>query len=205
MRDTREKVLLVSLRLFAKEGYEATSVSRIAGELGLTKGALYRHYPNKQAIFESILAKMEELDAVRAEEFALPEGTLEQMEEKYRAASLAQLIAYTKAQIRYWAQDDFAAPFRRMLTVEQYRSEEMAALYQQYLAGGPVGYVADLLASMGVADAKREAMRFCAPMTLALQMFDGAADVQAVLSEADACYDAQEKELMEKINRREKT
>ena len=58
MKDTRENILLVSLRLFAQEGYEAVSVSQIAGELGLTKGALYRHYANKQAIFESILQAM---------------------------------------------------------------------------------------------------------------------------------------------------
>ena len=64
MKDTRENILLVSLRLFAQEGYEAVSVSQIAGELGLTKGALYRHYANKQAIFESILQKMEQLSAV---------------------------------------------------------------------------------------------------------------------------------------------
>ena len=51
MKDTRENILLVSLRLFAQEGYEAVSVSQIAGELGLTKGALYSHYANKQAIF----------------------------------------------------------------------------------------------------------------------------------------------------------
>lgn len=71
MKDTRENILLVSLRLFAQEGYEAVSVSQIAGELGLTKGALYRHYANKQAIFESILQKMEQLDAERAQAFEL--------------------------------------------------------------------------------------------------------------------------------------
>ena len=79
MKDTRENILLVSLRLFAQEGYEAVSVSQIAGELGLTKGALYRHYANKQAIFESILQKMEQLDAERAQAFELPEGTVQDM------------------------------------------------------------------------------------------------------------------------------
>ncbi|MFQ9243206.1 MULTISPECIES: TetR family transcriptional regulator [Lachnospiraceae] len=29
------------------QGYEAVSVSRIAGTLGMTKGALYRHYENE--------------------------------------------------------------------------------------------------------------------------------------------------------------
>ena len=42
--NTKEKILVTALRLFAVYGYEAVSVSRIAGELGITKGALYKHY-----------------------------------------------------------------------------------------------------------------------------------------------------------------
>ena len=37
----------VKLHLFAKNGYEAVSVSRIARTFGMAKGALYRHYENK--------------------------------------------------------------------------------------------------------------------------------------------------------------
>ena len=44
--NTKEKILVTALRLFAVYGYEAVSVSRIAGELGITKGALYKHYKN---------------------------------------------------------------------------------------------------------------------------------------------------------------
>ena len=50
MTDTKEKILTASLKLFSKRGYEAVSVSEIAGELGITKGALYRHYKNKREI-----------------------------------------------------------------------------------------------------------------------------------------------------------
>ena len=95
MKDTRENILLVSLRLFAQEGYEAVSVSQIAGELGLTKGALYRHYANKQAIFESILQKMEQLDAERAQAFELPEGTVQDMPQSYEIAKPEALCAFS--------------------------------------------------------------------------------------------------------------
>ncbi len=39
---------------------------------------------------------------------------------------------------RYWTEEEFPSCFRRMLTLEQYRSAEMSALYQQYLAAGPL-------------------------------------------------------------------
>ena len=52
MMNTKEKILVAALRLFAVNGYEAVSVSQIAGELGITKGALYKHYKNKRDIFK---------------------------------------------------------------------------------------------------------------------------------------------------------
>ncbi len=57
MSSTKEKILVTALKLFAQDGYEAVSVSKIAGELGMTKGALYKHYKNKCDIFEKSLNK----------------------------------------------------------------------------------------------------------------------------------------------------
>ena len=55
MNQIKEKIMQTALHLFARDGYEAVSVSAIAGELGMTKGALYKHYANKRAIFDSIV------------------------------------------------------------------------------------------------------------------------------------------------------
>ena len=73
MTDTKERILQTALRLFAEDGYEAVSVSTIAGELGMTKGALYKHYKNKQDIFDSIVARMEQRDAEQAGDYEVPE------------------------------------------------------------------------------------------------------------------------------------
>ena len=72
MKDTKERILLSALELFARYGYDATSVSRIAEAVGLTKGALYRHYEDKAAILRAILARMEADDAAFAGRFDLP-------------------------------------------------------------------------------------------------------------------------------------
>ena len=50
--------------------------------------------------------------------------------------------------------DEFAAQFRKMLTLEQHRSGEMMRLYQQYLVSGPLRYTAELLGGMGVSCAE---------------------------------------------------
>ena len=77
MGDTKEAILTTALQLFAGNGYEAVSVSEIAGALGMTKGALYKHYKNKRDIFDHILIRMEQRDAEQAGNCEIPEGTLE--------------------------------------------------------------------------------------------------------------------------------
>ena len=122
MSDTKKSILLSALGLFARDGYEAVPVSAIAGELGITKGALYKHYKNKRDIFDSIVSRMERHDAERANEFQMPTGSVSHMEEEYLRVTVDRLVEYGKAQFRYWTQDSFASSFRRMLTLEQYRS-----------------------------------------------------------------------------------
>lgn len=195
MSDTKEQILLSALRLFAKDGYEAVSVSMIAGELGMTKGALYRHYENKRAIFDSILARMEQMDAQRAEEHGVPTGTAKEMPEAYRRSSVDDIVDYAKEQFRYWTEDEFASCFRRMLTLEQYRSEEMARLYQQYLVSGPLMYMNDLMTGLKLAKPMKEAMSFYAPMFLLYSVYDGTEDKKAVLSLLDYIMETARRDL----------
>ena len=60
MSNRKEEILIAALNLFARDGYEAVSVSQIAGELDMTKGALYRHYKSKRDIFDCIVQRMEQ-------------------------------------------------------------------------------------------------------------------------------------------------
>lgn len=196
MSDTKEKILHESLKLFARDGYEAVSCSDIAGVLGITKGALYRHYKSKRDIFESILTEMERRDAERAAAFDLPEGTLSDMPEKYRTASADKLISFCKAQFDYWTVDGFASDFRRMLTVEQFRDDGMEALYRQYLSGGPLGYTADLLSAMGCADPQEKAWELYAHMFFGYSLYDGENDKESVRRALFARLDKMRDELI---------
>ncbi len=156
----------------------------------MTKGALYKHYTSKQAIFDSILARMAQQDAQQAQAFALPEAAYVQAPEAYGKASMVQIIAFSKAQFRYWTQDAFAAAFRRMLMLEQFRNTEMQRLYQQYLGAGPLDYVSDLLAALGFSQPRVQAAALYGPMYLLYSIYDGAADKNAVLDLAFQALDA---------------
>ena len=157
MLNSRENILLTALRLFSQNGYEAVSISDIAGALGLSKGAMYRHFKNKRDLFNQILLRMEEDDAQRAQAFSLPEEDKSVSPEKYAAASLERVLAFAEAQFAYWTADAFACPFRRMISLERYRSAEMGALYQNYLGAGPLNYTIDLFSSLNVPDSRGSA------------------------------------------------
>ena len=176
MSNRKEEILIVALHLFARDGYEAVSVSQIAGELGMTKGALYRHYKSKRDIFDCIVQRMEQQDGEQAGEYDMPQEDKEKMPEKYEAVSFDDFVEYSKSMFEYWTEDDFASSFRKMLTIEQFRSEEMQKLYQQYLVAGPASYVKDLFESIGIVNAKDKAARFYSVMFFYYSIYDGASD-----------------------------
>ena len=176
MGNRKEEILIVALHLFARDGYEAVSVSQIAGELDMTKGALYRHYKSKRDIFDSIVKRMEQQDSERARENEVPEESIEKTPEEYQNVSFDDFVEYSKSMFEYWTEDDFASSFRKMLTIEQFRSEEMQNLYQQYLVSGPAGYVKDLFKNMKIKDPEENAVKFYANMFFYYSLYDGAAD-----------------------------
>ena len=179
----KEEILIVALHLFARDGYEAVSVSQIAGELDMTKGALYRHYKSKRDIFDCIVQRMEQQDGEQATEYDMPQEDKEKTPEKYETVAVDDFVEYSKSMFEYWTEDDFASSFRKMLTIEQFRSEEMQNLYQQYLVAGPASYVKDLFESMGLTNAKDKATRFYAVMYFYYSIYDGAADKEHVKDE----------------------
>ncbi|WP_462421360.1 TetR/AcrR family transcriptional regulator [Salinicoccus sp. Marseille-QA3877] len=52
---TKEKILSVSKAHFASNGYEGTTLSMIAEDVGIRKPSLYSHYSSKADIFKDVL------------------------------------------------------------------------------------------------------------------------------------------------------
>lgn len=174
MCTTKEKILLTSLKLFAQDGYEAVSISKISGELGMAKSTLYKHYKNKRDIFDSIINRMDELDYERAREYNMPDGNMDEIIKGYREISIDKIRIYTEAQFKHWTEEEFPSLFRRMLTLEQYRNQEMADLYQKYLVSGPIDYMTYLFAGITgkKEEAKQLAIEFYGPIFLMYSLYD---------------------------------
>jgi AcrR family transcriptional regulator len=63
--DTKAEIRAVALELFARQGFDKTSLRQIAERLGVTKAALYYHYPSKNDLLLALLAPLhEDMDAL---------------------------------------------------------------------------------------------------------------------------------------------
>jgi AcrR family transcriptional regulator len=87
MADTRAEILKIAAQEFARRGYVATSVQRIATRVGLTKAAVLYHFPEKADLLQALATPLlealdrmvksaERLPAPRAR-WAIIEGLLD--------------------------------------------------------------------------------------------------------------------------------
>ena len=59
--------MVEATKLFARQGYHKTTVADIASAIGMTQGALFHHFANKQVLLEAVVDRLARgLDAYRA-------------------------------------------------------------------------------------------------------------------------------------------
>lgn len=146
--DTKREIIEKALELFAERGYDAVSVGEIAAAVGIKAPSLYNHYKNKQAIFEAIVedtAARYERDTDNLDvhvqdvtkDFAtFGHITVQALTEKVRGIFL------------YSLHDKNVSLFRKMMTIEQFRSPELAALYSARYVDRMVEYYANIFRNL---------------------------------------------------------
>ncbi|MER6002222.1 TetR/AcrR family transcriptional regulator C-terminal domain-containing protein [Nonomuraea angiospora] len=58
MGERRDQVLRAAIELLDEVGLDGLTMRRLAGRLGVQAGALYRHYPSKQALLDAMVAHL---------------------------------------------------------------------------------------------------------------------------------------------------
>jgi AcrR family transcriptional regulator len=91
--ERQQQLLAIAGRLFARRGFNGTSLRDIAEEAKITKAALYYHFPNKEALYEKIVlrgleALLEQVMAATARETTAVG--------KVRAFMLTSAVYYTR-------------------------------------------------------------------------------------------------------------
>jgi AcrR family transcriptional regulator len=58
-QSTREHLLDAARELFARDGYDATSIEAVLRRSSVSRGSLYHHFPDKKALFEAVLVRVQ--------------------------------------------------------------------------------------------------------------------------------------------------
>ena len=166
---TKERILYAALDLFSEKGYDGVGVDLIAENAGLKGPSLYRHYKGKEDIFNSLIDLVESHYA---------EGIDLKNERGKAPASMDELIENAMGRIQFTMHDDVIRKTRRVLAMEQFRSERMAELTTRYHLENLQGMYTNIFAGMmekGVLerdDPEYLALEFVAPVSLLIHMYD---------------------------------
>ena len=176
--NTKARILQKALELFSAQGYDAVSVGDIAKAVGIKAPSLYNHYPSKRAIFDAIVeetAAQCERDTGRIDIHVQDSARDVPV---FTAITADALVEKVRQIFDYSLHNETISRFRRMMTIEQFRSPELAELYTRRYVERLVAYHADLFRSLIAAgeivgeDADALAMMYVAPVITLIGICD---------------------------------
>ena len=183
--NTKREILNVALDLFSTQGFEATSISQIAEAVGIRKASLYSHFESKQAVLDALILQVLEGYAKQSL-FAKPKG---QVGDGACPITCDEVVSLVKSQINYILHDPFIRKARKMLTIEQFRNQELADLQTKQNYTDVMHYFTNLvicLQEQGVIDGddpELMAAQFCLPITVWINLCDREPDREAEVME----------------------
>ncbi len=183
--DTKRKILDKALELFSSRGYDAVSMGEIGRAVGIKAPSLYNHFPSKQAIFEGIVAATAaqyEADTgridIHVQDAARDIPVFTEITEDALLDKVRQIFDYS-------LHNETISRFRRMMTHEQFRSPELAALYTHRYVERVTAYHAGIFRSLMAAGQLRQedpdtlALLYAAPVITLIGICDRQPELEA--------------------------
>ena len=164
---TKIRILDAALVMFAENGYNGTNLRDLAAELGLSKSALYKHYANKEAIWNALLDRME---AYYAERF----GSVENLPKLPESGD--ELLAMTMKMIDFTVHDERIILTRKLLLTEQFHDERVCRLASKHFIYGTKSMFAAMFEKMMADRVMKQdnpemlAFIYTAPVTALIQL-----------------------------------
>ena len=107
--NTKDRILEVALDLFSKRGYSDVYVDEIASEVGIKAPSLYKHYKNKQEIFDSCVNMFYEKMTKIRNDLLLP-GTINS-DLSYSSVDTNMIVKFSISLFMFYLKDEVASKF----------------------------------------------------------------------------------------------
>ena len=176
--DTKQRILDKALELFSAQGYDAVSMGQIAAAVGIKAPSLYNHFPGKQAIFDALVASTAAQYEADTDKLDIHVQNAAQDIPVFTEITEDALFEKVRQIFEYSLHNETISRFRRMMSIEQFRSPELAALYSARYVERVVRYHAGIfrapLAAGEIAAEEPEAlaMLYVAPVLTLIGVCD---------------------------------
>lgn len=187
--DTRKRIIEKALELFSTRGYDAVSVGEIAKSVGIKAPSLYNHFPGKQAIFDAIVEETALQYQRDTDRIDIHVQNVAQDIPVFTEITEDALFEKVRQIFEYSLHNETVSRFRRMMTIEQFRSPELSALYSRRYVERMVAYHAGIFRSLIASgelraeDPDTMAMMYIAPVITLLGICDRQPEKEAACRE----------------------
>lgn len=126
---TKEKIVFEALKLFSRDGFEASSTRAIARSINCSDAVIYKHFKSKQEILDAIVEICSNRIIEKTSQIKLEEMCWKDVEK----ICLDMFIFQTS--------DEWIVSFRQLLVIEQFKNEELGKIYKEVFINKPLEYM----------------------------------------------------------------
>ena len=138
---TKDKILIEALSLFSVSGFSGVSVRDIAKAVGIRESAIYKHYKNKQQLFDTIV----EVSAGRID--SLQEELISKFNHNVNTKEVFPISIIQEIYCNiflFYLTDDVLSKFRRMMTIEHLKDNELNRKFKDMFIEKTLSYQSEV-------------------------------------------------------------
>lgn len=146
---TKERITDAALTLFSERGYAGTSVKNIADAVGIRDASIYKHFKDKQDIFDSIVELINAHISGISDALGLPQcpdGA--DSAAFFTALGHGELKALSERIFLFCLGDPYISRFWRLAHMEQYRNARIYELFHGIFMDAALDYQTQLFAAL---------------------------------------------------------
>ena len=142
---TKDKILIEALSLFSVSGFSGVSGRDIAKEVGIRESAIYKHYKNKQELFDTIV----EVSAGRID--SLQEELISKFNHNVNTKEVFPISIIQEIYCNiflFYLTDDILSKFRRMMTIEHLKNHELNRKFKDMFIEKTLSYQSEVFRNL---------------------------------------------------------
>jgi len=125
-KKTKERIFDAAIRLFAQNGFDATSMREIAEVVGIKKASMYSHFKSKDEILEKIMDYPTARIGVVG-----PQGV--ETEELILSMGLENFMTMASGVVTEWMKDPYMEEIWRIICIELYHNQQIKKFYSKFI------------------------------------------------------------------------